>query len=200
MTNFDKFLFFFMVYFYYGDDFMVVFSIILILVFIFALKFLPTSSPLAEEEIIYKNNNGMDYKAYYKPKNYITSKKENIFYSVLLEIANELNYTLFAQVPLYAIIGLQDDLDASTKTIYFNKISAKSIDFVLVDDKCRVLLCIELDDSSHKYKKRIERDKFINKLFNDLNIGLLRYPVYPVYYKDTLKKKILEKINGFENK
>lgn len=42
--------------------------------------------------------------------------------------------------------------------------------------------------------KRIERDKFINKLFKDLEINLLRYPVYKVYYKETLKKKIQENI------
>lgn len=195
MTIFDIFHLYFMVYFYYGDDFMVILFIILIFVFIFVLKFLPPSSTPLEEEIIQKNNNEINYKTYYKPKNYITTKKESIFYNVLLEIANELNYTLFAQVPLYAIVGLQDNLDASAKTSYFNKISAKSIDFVLVDDKCRVLLCIELDDNTHKYKNRIERDKFINKLFEDLDIGLLRYPVYPVYYKDTLKKRILEKVN-----
>ena len=39
-----------------------------------------------------------------------------------------------------------------------------------------------------------ERDKFINKLFEDLGINLLRYPSYNVYYKDTLKKRIQENI------
>lgn len=136
----------------------------------------------------------IDYKKYYKPKTYITTKKEGIFYNVLLEVAKELNYTLFAQVPLYAILNTRDDLDYSTQTKYFNKISSKSIDFVLVDEKCRILLCIELDGSSHKLKHRIERDKFINKLFKDLGISLLRYPVYTTYYKDTLKKRILESI------
>ena len=35
---------------------------------------------------------------------------------------------------------------------------------------------------------------FINKLFKDLEIDLLRYPVYNTYYKETLKKRILENI------
>lgn len=174
---------------------MVIVLIILIIVFIFVTKFSPFSPTLDEEEKIEKSNNEIDYKEYYKFKNFITTKKESIFYNVLLEITNELNYTLFAQVPLYAIVGMQDNLDASTKATYFNKISSKSIDFVIVDDKCKILLCIELDDKSHRYKSRIERDKFINKLFEDLNIGLLRYPTYSVYYKETLKKRVLEKIN-----
>ena len=66
---------------------------------------------------------------------------------------------------------------------------------MLVDKKdCRIKLCIELDDNTHKKEKRIERDNFINKLFKDLEIDLLRYPLYNIYYKDTLKKRIQENI------
>ena len=177
---------------------MYVFIILLIFFGLLVLKNKPTSPTLQQPEKIESNSeeskNVIDYKTYYKPKKYITTKKEGFFYNVLLDIAKELNYTLFAQVPLYAIVSTQDNLDYSTQTKYFNKISSKSIDFVLVDEKCHILLCIELDDNSHKLKHRIERDTFINKLFMDLEIGLLRYPVYNTYYKDTLKKRILENI------
>ena len=95
----------------------------------------------------------------------------------------------------YNILETRSNLDYKTKTIFFNKIASKSIDFVLVDKKdCRIKLCIELDDSTHKKDKRIERDNFINKLFKDLEIDLLRYPVYNKYYKDTLKKRIQDNI------
>ena len=76
---------------------------------------------------------------------------------------------------------MQDNLDYSTHTKYFNKIASKSIDFVLVDKKCRIKLCIELDDNRNKKKNRIERDNFINELFKELEIDLLRYPVYNIY-------------------
>ena len=78
------------------------------------------------------------YKKYYKPKIYITTLNEMKFYNVLLEIAKELDYILFSQVSLYNIISMQDNLDYSTHTKYFNKIASKSIDFVLVDKKCRI--------------------------------------------------------------
>ena len=139
-------------------------------------------------------NNKTKYKEYYKPKIYITTLNEMKFYNVLLEIAKELDYILFTQVSLYNIVQLKDDLAYSTRTTYFNKIASKSIDFVLVDKKCRIKLCIELDDNTHKKKNRIERDIFINELFQELEIDLLRYPVYNVYYKDTLKRKIQESI------
>lgn len=37
-------------------------------------------------------------------------------------------------------------------------------------------------------------NNFINDLFKELEIDLLRYPIYNTYYKDTLKKRITENI------
>lgn len=135
----------------------------------------------------------IDYKKYYTPKVFVTTLNELKFYNILLEIAKELDLILFSQVSLYNIVSMRKDLDYSTHQKYFNKIASKTIDFVLVDkSSCRIKLCIELDDSTHNKQKRIERDKFINELFESLEINLLRYPVYNVYYKDPLKKKIKE--------
>lgn len=143
----------------------------------------------------YNNIVTINYKKYYKPRRYITTLNELNFYNTLLEITRELDLILFAQVSLYSIIETRENLDYSTKTTYFNKINRKSIDFVLVNkENCRVKLCIELDDPTHYRKKRIERDNFINELFKELEIPLLRYPSYTIYYKEPLKKKILENI------
>lgn len=90
----------------------------------------------------------INYKQYYQPKKYVITKNELNFYNVLMQIAKELDLVVFSQVSLYNILETKQDLDYKTKTIYFNKIAAKSIDFVL--------------------------------------------PVYQIYYKDTLKRKIQE--------
>lgn len=173
----------------------VVIIIIIIFTLYFILKYLERVN---KKEIEDKNQNKddiEDYSKYYKPKRYITTLNELNFYNVLLEISKELDMILFSQVSLYNIISMKENLDYSTKNKYFNKIASKSIDFVLVDKKnCRIRLCIELDDTTHYKQKRIERDNFINKLFKDLEIDLLRYPIYKVYYKDILKRKIQETI------
>ena len=140
-------------------------------------------------------NDNENYKIFYKPKRYLITKNELNFYKVLTEIANELDLIIFAQVSLYNIIKIKENLDYKTEIKYFNKIASKSIDFVLADKKdCRIKLCIELDDLTHNRQDRIKRDKFINELFKELEINLLRYPVYNIYYKDILKKKIQENI------
>lgn len=147
-------------------------------------------------------NTEISYKKIYKPKKYIITKTELKFYTELLEIAKELDLILFSQVSLYNIIEMKENLPERIKYSYFNKIASKSIDFVLVSKKdCRIQLCIELDDSTHKRADRIKRDNFINELFKELEINLLRYPVYETYYKSTLKKRIQEnmKEHYYEN-
>lgn len=75
-----------------------------------------------------------------------------------------------------------------------NKIQNKSIDFVIVEPNLKIKLCIELDDYTHKREQRIKRDEFLNKLFNDLEIKLLRIPVQNYYNLEELKKKIEESL------
>lgn len=171
----------------------VFFLCLAILVFLTKLPPSPIQSQTTSNIDNIIENHQINYSYYYRPKRYVITLNELNFYTVLMEVTKELDLILFSQVSLYNIIETKDNLDYSTKTSYFNKIASKSIDFVLVDKKdCRIKLCIELDDTSHKKQNRIERDKFINQLFEDLEINLLRYPSYNVYYKDTLKKRIQE--------
>lgn len=150
----------------------------------------------SNENIPKTTNNDENYKEFYNPKIYLITLNELVFHNVLLEIAKELNLILCSQVSLYNIIETKKGLDKSNETKYFNKISRKSIDFVLVDKKdCRIRLCIELDDNTHKKYNRIERDKFVNKLFEDLNINLLRVPSRFHYNKEELKKLIENNIS-----
>lgn len=130
--------------------------------------------------------NKLDYNEYYIHKNYIITLNELKLYKILLEIAKELKLILLCQVSLYSIIQTKQKNNK-----YFNKIRSKSIDFVLVREKdCKIELCIELDDKTHLQQKRIERDKFINKLFEDLKINLLRIKSTQYYDKEQLKNKI----------
>jgi len=142
-----------------------------------------------------RNKDIVNYKKIYKPRRYLITLNELKFYKVLIQVAEELNLVVFAQVSLYNILETQKQLDYTTKERFFRKIASKSIDFVLADpNNCRIRLCIELDDSTHNRPDRIKRDEFINGLFKELEINLIRYPVYNTYYKESLKNKIQENI------
>ena len=124
-----------------------------------------------------------NYKLSYEKKTTLLTESERKFYKLLKTLTDEMGYSLFSQVSLYQIIRSKDQ-------VAFNKIRSKSIDFVITDNYSNIKLCIELDDSTHQRFNRIERDKFINELFEELDIKLLHIPVQNFYNLEDLKCKI----------
>lgn len=117
-----------------------------------------------------ENLQSIDYSKKYIKKDYLLTQTELKFYKVLKQITDELNLVVCPQVTLYQIVHNKNFKD-------FNKIQNKSIDFVITEPNLKIKLCIELDDYTHNRSKRIKRDEFINKLFSDLGIKLIRIPV-----------------------
>ncbi|MBI4689499.1 MAG: DUF2726 domain-containing protein [Nitrospirae bacterium] len=54
----------------------------------------------------------------------------------------------------------------------------------------KILLAIELDDSSHLREDRIKRDKFINELFRHNRFPLIRQELKPSYDIHELRNRI----------
>ena len=129
----------------------------------------------------------IDYKDNYYKKDYLLTQTELKFYRLLKQITDELGYSLFCQVSLYEIVNSRQFKD-------FAKIKSKSIDFVITQENCKILMCIELDDKTHERHKRIQRDIFLDKLFNDLGIKLLRIQVQNFYDIEKLKNKVRESL------
>lgn len=170
---------------------MITFIILTIILIKIIDKSLEGQRKIIKENKIYNEIKEINYNKIYKPKRYVITLTELNFYNILLEIAKELDLILFSQVSLYNIIETKFNNQSA-----FNKIKSKTIDFVLVDkNNCRIKLCIELDDYTHNRYDRIERDKFINKLFTDLEIDLIRFKASNYYNKEALKKRIQESIH-----
>lgn len=139
-----------------------------------------------KETNVLKNNN-IDYSILYSKKEYLLTKSELKFYKLLKSIVDKNNLNLFCQVSLYELVK-------SNKYKDFNKIKAKTIDYVITDTNCKIKLCIELDDPTHIKQDRIERDKFIDELFKQLNINLVRIPVQNWYDMQQVEEKIKESL------
>lgn len=143
-----------------------------------------------------KNNNSIneplplpktDYTAFYSKKRNIMTNNELKFYRLLKYKTDKKNLLLFTQVALYSLISSKD-------ISYFNKIRSKTIDFVITDINGKIVTCIELDDPSHVKDNRQERDNFIDELFKQLDISLIRIPVQGYYDMQEIENKIKEKI------
>lgn len=145
--------------------------------------------PIIEKKIenIDSNLENINYNEKYIKKDYLLTKTELKFYKSLKQITDELNLVICPQVTLYQIVQNKSFKD-------FNKIQSKSIDFVIAEPNLKIKLCIELDDYTHQKSKRIKRDEFINKLFTDLNIKLIRIQVQNFYNLEELKNKIKESL------
>ena len=129
----------------------------------------------------------INYKDLYIKKDYIMTEQEYKFYRLLKNYTSKNNLNLFAQVSLYAIVNSKYYSD-------FNKIKSKSIDFVITDVNCKIKLCIELDDYTHIKEERRKRDNFIDKLFEELEIKMLRIPVQNYYNMTDIERKITESL------
>jgi len=83
--------------------------------------------------------------------------------------------------------------DREWKAGWGPRVSAKHIDFVLIDARSTAIKCaIELDDSTHRTNRnRIARDKFVNKAFDVAGVPLLRIDTRRRYDVRELKREIL---------
>lgn len=142
---------------------------------------------LLEKIIDKKNQNYIDSNTEqnksYEKKEYLLTQNELKFYKIIKKITDKLELNLFCQVALYEIIKTKNYKE-------FNKIKSKSIDFVITEQNCKIKLCIELDDSTHNNAKRIERDNFINKIFEETGTKIIRIKVQNFYNIEELEKTI----------
>lgn len=106
------------------------------------------------------------------------NKNELFFYNQLTNFLQNKEVFIFSKVRLLDFLDLQKYYNFEEKTIIKNKVKSKHIDFIITNKNSEILYLIELDGFSHQNnKKTIENDKFKNKLFNILNLKLIRFKV-----------------------
>ena len=119
--------------------------------------------------------------AFYEAKGNLLTPAELKFLAVLDQVLGS-HYRIMAQVRLADVLKVKSGLDNSTRSSAFNRIKAKHLDFVACDpSNMSVKFAIELDDSSHKQSKRMERDVFLNDAMQSAGIPLHRFAVKREY-------------------
>ncbi|MTI67903.1 MAG: DUF2726 domain-containing protein [Firmicutes bacterium] len=105
-----------------------------------------------------------------------------------------LNQAIYGDMIICPKVNLKDIFFVSSKNEkmkYINKINRKHVDFLLCKkDTLKPLCGIELDDSSHNRKDRIERDNFVNKVFKTAKLPLIRVKNKNSYTVNELKENI----------
>ncbi len=92
-----------------------------------------------------------------------------------LDAALGLNYRAFAQVRLAEIANPADSTNVHLRRLALNAVMAKSVDFVVCDVlTLDPVAAIEVDDRSHLLPERRDRDAFVNAVFAEIGVPLLR--------------------------
>ena len=167
---------------------MIIFIIIILVILLAILNKIPATSE--NEEI-----KPQDDLSKYRKKTYVMTKNELIFYRVLKQVINELELSVFPQVHLEEIIEVIDGNNRDR-----NKIKSRSIDYTIVENnKCKIIACIELDDSTHEKQSVKKKDEIRNNLFKKVGIPLHRIKIQNNYNKDELKKFLQEDLQNSKN-
>lgn len=108
----------------------------------------------------------------YQRKKYFLTKAEKDFYDKLAaSVGNEC--VIFAQVHLSSI--LDHEVNGQSWKGALSHIQRKSVDFLICDKKyLSPKIVIELDDYTHSWKHRQERDEIVNTLLQNSGIKILR--------------------------
>jgi hypothetical protein len=99
-----------------------------------------------------------------------------------LDAALGLNYRAFAQVRLAEIANPADSTNVHLRRLGLNAVMAKSVDFVVCDVlTLDPVAAIEVDDRSHLLPERRNRDAFVNAVFAEIGLPLVRVTARRTY-------------------
>lgn len=122
------------------------------------------------------------------------SEAEGRFLRVLREAAPELD--VFGKVRLEDVIVAKRGLSKSERASARGRIKSRHVDFVLTDPKStRVLLVVELDDSTHLSERAKKVDAFKDGALAAAGIPLLRVRASASYDVEDLSRRVRETID-----
>src|SRR5882724_1163451 len=115
-----------------------------------------------------KQAEAQDKPPYFKRKT-LLGEKEQVLFHRLIEAMPD--HYVMAQVRLADIVGVKK---CENWQSWFNKISRKSVDFVICNKSFVVLACIELDGKTHDREDRQKADNTKDSALNAAGIPIVR--------------------------
>lgn len=133
-------------------------------------------------------------------KIYFFSEAEKKFYLALKQVTDKNNWVIFSKVRLLDIFHIPGRYHSRENFLLKNKIVQKHVDFLICDNSAfSPIAAIELDDSSHRWEKRRQRDEFVDSVFSSTKLPLLRIWVSSSYDINSLEQKIKEEIEKIKD-
>lgn len=136
-----------------------------------------TPKPAVSHQVLESDEEQVD--APYNLRDDFLSAAETSFYQVIKGMMGD-------YLTVCPKVSLSDVLYVSRKNerfqAYVNKIDRKHVDFLICESKTmKPRFAIELDDASHQREERVQRDEFVDRVFNAAGLPLVRVPVMNAY-------------------
>ena len=117
----------------------------------------------------------------YKKVNALFSPAERSFLGVLDQSLGA-DYRVFGKVRIADVANVSGTVGKSAWQKAFNRISAKHFDFVVCkSDDLSIVCVLELNDKTHKARKRQDRDEFVAGVCNAIGVPLISVPAKTGY-------------------
>ena len=111
------------------------------------------------------------------------TRNEAAFFSVLSAVVGH-HYLISCKVRLADLVTCAE---RDRRRGHANRIAQKHVDFVITHvTSSRIVAAIELDDRTHMRPERRLRDAFLNNLFQQMRIRLIRVPASWQYDLETV--------------
>ena len=128
------------------------------------------------------------------------SPAERSFLGVLMQAVPDDNLVL-GKVRVADVITPEKGLPRPKWQSAFNRISAKHFDYVVCDRATlRVLSAVELNDKSHKGKKRADRDAFLRAACSSAGLRLFEFDAKSSYSVVELRKQLADEARDATSK
>ena len=125
-------------------------------------------------------------KTLYETKPFMTLYERKI-YNILLKLGD--NYKIIPQINLASIIRKKNN------NHYYSDLF-RNIDFAIFDKECnKLLLLIEIDDSTHDNYKRKQRDQKVNDICKNASIKLIHFYMKYPNNEDYVINRVMKELN-----
>lgn len=114
----------------------------------------------------------------------LTAVEQVLYFRLVEALPNQI---VLAQVQLSQVVGIKKGPYWQT---WFNKISRKSLDFLICGKDSRVIAAIELDDKSHDDKERAVKDADKDAALNAAGIKIIRWKVKELPSVETIQQAL----------
>jgi len=134
----------------------------------------------------------------FEKRRYLCNKDERNFFRYLVRSVSR-DYLVLTKVRLADLMVVDASLTDRKKIEAYEKIASRKADFVLVDRATtEIRVVIELFNGRINNAKRVQQGLFIDRLFDEVRIPLLRIRLSENYHINDLKRAIWDAENMYQ--